>query len=411
MKRILLGTTALAVAAAMGAGQVSAADKLSVGVSGFMEQWVGMNNLDGADNGGVSQWSDTEIYFKGKLESDNGLTFSVKVELEGNTTGDTIDESQATISGSFGQIVLGTEDHPAALMHHGNQDVGIGYCGDAPAWVGATGCARTSGMGLGTNGWIFGGDAQKIGYYTPRISGVQFGAAYVPDAPSEDSNRTPTDNDQDAWSIGLNAKQAIGDASVTVSFGHYQRSRDDAHTLYAVSAEDLAVSKGTIAVYQEAIAEGVPNNPPAVLNALAEAAAEAKADLDDNMSMSTKADSQTFSNFGLQVGFGGIGFHVAHATVDGGVYMRSASDPSVVVKDTSKDYDVTSVGGNYSDGPMSLSLTHMLGDADDGGDADVTLLSMAYKLAPGISSKTSLVAGEQNGVAGTAFVTGITLGF
>ena len=38
MKRILLGTTALAVATAMGAGPASAADMLSVGVGGYMEQ-------------------------------------------------------------------------------------------------------------------------------------------------------------------------------------------------------------------------------------------------------------------------------------------------------------------------------------------------------------------------------------
>ena len=429
MKRILLGTTALAFAGAMGAGQVSAADKLSVGVSGFMEQWVGMNNLDGADNGGVSQMSDSEIHFKGKLEADSGLTFSIKVEMEANSqgigkdaNGDDIDESQATISGSFGQVVLGTEDHPAALMHHGNQDVGIGYCADAPYWIGATGCARESGKGLGTNGWLIGGDDQKIGYYTPRISGVQFGAAYVPDANSEDINRSPTNNDQDAWSIGLNAKQDIGDANVTVSFGHYQRSQVGAHTLYTISSAEVMEHKSAIAVYQEAIADGVANNvpptTPAALNALAEGAAAAKADLAANMSMSTKADSQTFSNFGLQVGFGGIGFHVAHATVDGGVYMVVPGDldddpnaSDVLVKDTSKDYDVTSVGGKYSDGPMALSLTHMLADADDGGEANVTMLSMSYTLAPGIASKTSLVSGEQDGAAGTVFVTGITLGF
>ncbi|MYE01740.1 MAG: porin, partial [Alphaproteobacteria bacterium] len=135
MKRILLGTTALALAGATAAGQVSAADMLSVGVGGYMEQWVGFvdrsDSANPAVEGGIGQWSDSEIFFRGKLEADNGLTFSVKVELEGNTAGDTIDESQLTVSGSFGQIVLGTEDHPAALMHYGNQDVGVGYCGDS----------------------------------------------------------------------------------------------------------------------------------------------------------------------------------------------------------------------------------------------------------------------------------------
>ena len=162
-----------------------------------------------------------------------GSTFSVKVELEGNTAGDTIDESQLTIGGSFGQIVLGTEDHPAALMHYGNQDVGVGYCGDA-GWTGVTGCSRNGALGLGTNGWIVGGDEQKIAYYTPRISGIQFGAAYIPHTGDggEDKNRLPGGNDEDGVSFAVNLKHNLGDASVALSAGHYQAgmANGDDHT-------------------------------------------------------------------------------------------------------------------------------------------------------------------------------------
>ena len=65
----------------------------------------------------------------------------------------------------------------------------------------------------------------------------------------------------------------------------------------------------------------------------------------------------------------------------------------------------------YSDGPMAVSLTHMMGDADNGEEASATMLSMAYTLAPGVASKTSIIAGEQGTAEGTAFVTGITVGF
>ena len=228
MRKTLIATSALAFAGALAAGPASAADMLSVGVGGYMEQWVGVvDRSDSADKsveGGVDQWSDSEIFFKGKLESDSGLTFSVKVELEGNSTGDTIDESQLTIGGSFGQIVLGTEDHPAALMHYGNQDVGVGYCGDA-GWIGVTGCSRDGGLGLGTNGWIVGGDEQKIAYYTPRASGVQVGLAYIPDHTAEDSNGAPNGNDHAGWSGSVNLQQELGDGSVAVSIGHYQVGR------------------------------------------------------------------------------------------------------------------------------------------------------------------------------------------
>ena len=83
----------------------------------------------------------------------------------------------------------------------------------------------------------------------------------------------------------------------------------------------------------------------------------------------------------------------------------------VLAKDTSQDYDLTSAGVKYSDGPMAVSLTHMMGEADDGTEADVTMFSLAYTLAPGVSSKTSIISGEQGTAEGTAFVTGITVSF
>ena len=343
MKRTLMLTSALAFAGAVATAPASAADMMSVGVSGYMEQWVGMTDLsdssDATVEGGVSQWSDSEIFFKGKLESDSGLTFSVKVELEGNSTGDTIDESQLTISGSFGQIVLGTEDHPAALMHYGNQDVGVGYCGDS-GWAGVTGCSRNGGMGLGTNGWIVGGDEQKIAYYTPRVNGIQVGLAYIPDHNSEDANRLPVNgNDEDGFSAAVNMQQNLGDASVAVSAGHYQ--------------------------------------------------------------VATMVDDQTWSNFGLRVGFGAFGFNVAYAEHEDG----DGDDTD------NGDYNLTSAGAKYSDGPMAVSLHHMLGDADNGEEASATMLSLSYKLAPGVASKTSIISGEQGTREGTAFVTGIAIGF
>ncbi|MYE02183.1 MAG: porin [Alphaproteobacteria bacterium] len=342
-RKALMTTTALAFAGAMAAGSASAADMLSVGVGGYMEQWVGFvdrsDSANDAVEGGIDQWSDSEIFFRGKLEADNGLTFSVKVELEGNTAGDQIDESQLTIGGSFGQIVLGTEDHPAALMHYGNQDVGVGYCGDS-GWTGVTGCSRNGEMGLGTNGWIVGGDEQKIAYYTPRISGVQFGAAYIPDHTAEDSNGTPNGNNNDGFSVAVNLKHDLGDTNVAASAGHYQVSNDG-------------------------------------------------------------GDDQTWTNFGLRVGFGAFGFNVAYAEHEDG----DGDD-----MDTG-DYNLTSAGAKYSDGPMAVSLTHMMGEADNGEEGNVTMLSLAYTLAPGVASKTSVIAGEQGTVDGTAFVTGIAVGF
>ncbi len=487
MRKTLIATSALAFAGAVAAAPASAADKMSVGVGGYMEQWVGVTDIsDSADkdrDGGISQWSDSEIFFKGKLESDNGLTFSVKVELEGNTTGDTIDESQLTVSGSFGQIVLGTEDHPAALMHYGNQDVGVGYCGDS-GWTGVTGCARNGGMGLGTNGWILGGDEQKIAYYTPRISGLQLGASYIPDHTAEDENALPNGNDEDGWSVGVNMQQTLGDASVAMSFGHYQVSQVGAMEMLKSGMGDSKITVGTymsnntaIEAYADALAgDSATTDATDTLEALrTDAAAAETSNANAFDTMASKAEEQTWTNFGLQVGMGAFSFNVAYAAHNGGAYMvkkmpivvnennfsgaatacrtagttgistdaaaahcfttdtgtdldtstdgiqvaetASNNDPmndtarTVLVKDMSKDYDLMSAGVKYSDGPLALSLTHMMGDADDGTEADATMLSMSYSLAPGVASKTSFISGEQGTVEGTAFVTGIAIGF
>ncbi len=485
MGSALIATSALALAA----GQASAADMLSVGVGGYMEQWVGfVDREDSADKsveGGIDQWSDSEIHFKGKLETDTGLTFSVKVELEGNTAGDTIDESQLTVGGSFGQIVLGSEDHPAALMHYGNQDVGVGYCGDS-GWTGVTGCSRNNGLGFGTNGWIVGGDEQKIAYYTPRISGMQLGAAYIPDHTAEDSNGAPNGNDHAGWSAGLNLQHDVGDVSVAASVGHYQVSRTMDDVALKSGMNDDKITVGTymdnnadIKAYADARAgDSATTGDTDTLEALRTAAAAAEmSNAGAFDTMMSKADDQTWTNFGLQVGFGSFSFNVAYAEHDGGAYMAvpdsimvnanagitpdsgtgcaaadtttyTASTPycftdatattdrdndasngnqvvesasvndtmndtarTVLAKDTSQDYDLMSVGMKYSEGPLAVSLTHMMGEADDGTEGDVTMLSVAYKLAPGVASKTSIISGEQGTKEGTAFVTGIAIGF
>ena len=358
MRKSLLATTALAAAGAFATVPVLAADKMSVGVSGYMQQWIGMSDVDDSANpmkeGGVAQQSDSEFAIKGRLEADNGLTFSVKIEVEGNNRksageinddGDfvgkessVIDESQLTVRGSFGEITLGAEDPAAAIMHYGNQDVGVGLnCGDVGKWInGVGGCSTT---GLGTAGWGL-GDRNNISYYTPRLAGVQFGATYIPNTGQEAETAPLNNNDMDAWSVGLNYMGDLGGSSVAFSAGHYAK-------------------------------QGMQGD-----------------------------DDKTFTNFGLQVGFGAFGFDVAYAENDDGE-----------MGDTKNDNSVASAGVKYTDGPMAVSLSHMAVDFATGVESSATMLSLSYSLAPGIASKTSIFGAEQGTTEGTAFVTGVTIGF
>ena len=69
---------------------------------------------------------------------------------------------------------------------------------------------------------------------------------------------------------------------------------------------------------------------------------------------------------------------------------------TVLVEDTSKDYDVVSVGAIYSDGPMAVSIGWIASDYGNGDESSATMLSVGYTLAPGVSSKTLDLPGRRH---------------
>ena len=439
MGNAIYATSALALAGAVAAGPASAADMLTMGIGGYMEQWVGMSSTDDFDKasnnkGGMAQRSDSEIYITGSLESDSGLKFAVKFELEGENGGadkdnvNQVDESRMTISGGFGEIWLGSDDVAATTMHAGHQDVGIGLNhGDVSGWI------KGAGKGLGTAGTH--ADQRHIAYYTPRINGLHVGVSYVPDADSAQatSGAAPTGQENSGWSAGLNFKGDLGGSSVTFSLGHIQTERN-ADTVYMTTDETTAVTLADNS-YRADDFDWVSEGD------------------DATRAMMMKGDDKTFSNVGLQVGFGAFGFNVAYAAIDGGMYETmtyaeytsaterpddapamlsmselaegelgdaSGGDYTVmqkVVKKKSEDRNVVSVGMVYSEGPMSVSVGHMINDRDDGTDSSASMLSASYTLAPGVAWKSSLFTADDNTegkgheVEGNGFVTGVKINF
>ncbi len=418
MGNAIYATSALALAGAVAAGPAAAADKMSIGVGGYMQQWFGMTSVDAKDKDGNSvdvrdgtaQQSDSEIYFKGKLESDSGLTFSVKVELEGNnqpkdgySTG-VIDESQLTIGGEFGQVVLGAEDPASTLTHHGSLDVGITLnCGDTHKWIDADVLAGCSHNGFGTYGHGH-GDKNSISYYSPRVSGVQFGATYIPDTKQEThALLRNANNDTGAWSVGGNYVGEFGGANVAFSLGHYQASQagmtdddffsgktdDGANSRYlADKAPDMMDAKADMAAWnkwENALSPDPKKNPApdgelvedqtaaGSITAIGNAAYDARARLlDHQSSMMVKADDKTFSNAALQVGFGAFSFGVVYATNDGGAYKVVAANRALTAA------EFTALQGS----------TYDSGDTYDPAEGVVIVADNSGQWGAGVTSET-----------------------
>jgi len=237
MKKSLLATTALAALGAVAVASPASA-KFEVSVGGFMEQWFGYSdNANSAvpEADVLEQHSDTEIHFKAKQTLDNGLTIGATVEMEGETG--TIDEQYMTLDGSFGRIIMGSENTAGYLMHYATKSNGIGVEeGDgAGAWV----AGASTGLSRSNLHVAVSSDDNSVTYFSPRINGIQIGASYVPETGDNDArtpagtaaasqSRTNDGNRDNAFSIGVNYIGSFDAMSVKISGGYTDGGTDAA---------------------------------------------------------------------------------------------------------------------------------------------------------------------------------------
>ncbi len=246
MKKVLLGTSAIALAGAF-ASQADAAE-WEVRVGGYMEQYAayadvdvtgndpidvdGDGSIDGALNGsdldGIDSKQDAEVFFLPSITLDNGLQFGVNIQLEGNTSGDQIDESFAFIDGSFGTLQFGNENSAGYTMMYSAPDVTFvnTNSGSLSAWIPFLGEDYGSDRFRGTlgNTWLEtlgNNDIARFTYFTPRFAGFQVGVSYARDN-TEDSNAALdcNTNNCDFFDVGANYVNSFGDFNIALS-GRY----------------------------------------------------------------------------------------------------------------------------------------------------------------------------------------------
>ena len=361
MKSILYGTTAL-MAVGLMAGTAVAAEKISLGLGGYWAAQASFGNNEsdaaGADSGlrdhGFGQ--ESEIYFSGKTTMDNGIKVGVMVQLEGETSGDQIDNTYIWSSGSFGRIEYGETWGPSLLMSYGTvgEKNRTGDFTSHVPFVTLNGLNFNSyGGGAGVNGL----PSEKLGYYTPRMGGFQVGVSYAPE-PKNASATGTRDSDQgtqvgaEMVDIGINYTGDFSSMKVGI-FGSYYASQTEG------GAPTAAAAIGTVATSTLETTTGVQ----VVTSAVAQAAgAAAAADVEGH-----SVGAQVSAN-GVRVG----GRYTRHKDIGGAGLDRTN----------------WRIGADYSMGALGLGVTYQVAEQDVTAATEdtSTYLSVgaSYNLSPGV---------------------------
>ncbi len=398
MKKHLLSGTALVAAAMLASGGALAADKKmmkpSMTVNGSSDVVVGGILNEEQDEGGKDVAKDTsaldtrtdaEIHFNGRATLDSGIKVHMRVELEGQndaasgTTDDLIDEYFVSVSGSFGQIILGgTGGAPIKMLTglSGSWATGVGesLAYNSSSWVGSA-----AGKTFHTiqNVRMQDHDADKVTYISPKFGGFQVGLSYSPDETNDGTNqRIDAEAERHNGLEGaVSYSGKFGDVGFGVGAGmsQYQGASK-------MGGGETCVSEEFHGEDHEAC---VPN------------AANPTSDQSDWV-------------VAARIDFGG-GFRVSAA------HKRTTDD------DDAAQGQVTDLGARFVTGANSFSLTGSMGEMDDSGAQYTAIMgSYARSMGPGVKWHANLIWNQSdNGMkgaaknenSGTALVSGLTVSF
>ena len=240
MRKLLLGTTALAAAASLTANAALA----DVSISGMIEWSYNSRSSNVAANDGTTFGQDSDMQVKFSNKTDSGLTIGMTVDLDtdGNDVGANKDETALSISGGFGKIVLGQDD--AAADSYIIDESDLIAEDQAPSVTSAT-------IGTSSSLSLQDGDSNKISYHLPAMGGLTAGVSFTDaGAPATSADTTTygakysmsaagaaitlgystatTDNaTQDKDSTNMGMKIVSGDISLIVSQGNTEADDED----------------------------------------------------------------------------------------------------------------------------------------------------------------------------------------
>ncbi len=348
----------LASSAIIGAGLVAApamgADGIKLGIGGFFsEAFMAVIDDDGEGELGNERNTDgffnsAEIHFSGSTVLDNGLTVGARVELEGETDDDQIDEAWISFSGGFGEARIGSIDDALAyscILPPGATGNFSAFSPDQ--WGANTLISNPACVGVDESD---GGDAQKILYFSPVFAGFQLALSY-----------TPNGGDQ-------NHTDGVG-PHVGMPFNADDESRHNvsAYLTYSYQGDGWGVTWGGGGSWEGHVEQAPGPN----------------------------RDEQDFYQTGLNFTVGGLAI--------GGVFeyyndaLDRGGDKGDVVPPLALDAWVAGIGAAYTLDAWVIGAQYSHLDADNDASSAITdfsqdraMLTVAYGLGPGIELDAEL---------------------
>ena len=394
MKKYLYGTTALAAVALAAGPALAEAEPLHMELGGYYTVWYAYTDSDFAAGGSSSvgdftSTQNAEVYFRMRGELDNGLRIGGRIELEGESTGDQIDQHYLVLAGGFGEFRLGSINS-GRYSYGWNTDAPAVGIGINSGWMSTlvapqnNSGSRYRSVGLSTV-IDFSNDESKITYFTPRFNGFQLTASWTPRGHAT-------------------ASGSVGQGGSTYFFT-------------GPADENLINTNGLdVGLSYSGDFDGVGIEVQAGI-ATADASNEAdSAGLDDPFAY----------NGGLAVSYAGFRAAASFAVIDEplglactGMAVGTATCPG------SNEGDSFNIGVGYSTGPWGFSLTYLTG-REEGltavrGDEENSFVAIAasYTLGPGLRMSLSALdidfdgdaAGPADDNNGIAVIFGVHAGF
>ena len=197
MRKLLLGTTALAAAATLSTNAALA----DVSISGAHEWTYNSRSSQVAANDGTTfgQDSSVTITFSNKTDSGLSLSYHTAIDTDGGALGNA--ENALSISGGFGKVVLGHDDAAADAYIIDESDL---IAEDASPSVTSATIGTSSSLSLQD------ADLNKVAYHLPAMGGLTAGISF------HDGGAAATASDTTTY--GAKYSMDAGGAAITLGY-------------------------------------------------------------------------------------------------------------------------------------------------------------------------------------------------